>query len=162
MNYFRERILEPILIPLVAGLLILFGALNLSRLFLAAGGGLAVAVAGGISTVILLGAIYATTREQIERGTLLAGAAVLGIVLAGAGLVAQEVDLEHAAEHGEGEGGADISSVVDVPAADIDFPVKEFEASPGTIQFNYENQGEILPRDRGFRGPVRAGGERER
>ncbi len=105
---------------------------------------MAVAVAGGISTVILLGAIYATTREQIERGTLLAGAAVLGIVLAGAGLVAQEVDLEHAAEHGEGEEGEDISSVVDVPAADIDFPVKEFEASPGTIQFNYENQGEIL------------------
>lgn len=144
MNYFRERILEPILIPLAAGLLILFGALNLSRLFLAAGGSLAVAVAGGISTAILLGAVYATTREQIERGTLLAGAAVLGIVLAGAGLVAQEVDLEHAEDPAGGEDGVAVSSVVDVPAADIDFPVEEFEAGPGVIQFNYENQGEIL------------------
>lgn len=144
MNYFRERILEPILIPLAAGLLILFGALNLSRLFLASGGSLAVAVAAGVSTAILLGAVYATTREQIERGTLLAGAAVLGIALAGAGLVAQEVDLEHAEEHAGGEDGVEISSQVPVPAVDIDFPVTEFEASPGTIEFVYDNQGETV------------------
>ncbi|MBI2169046.1 MAG: hypothetical protein HYU28_06040 [Actinobacteria bacterium] len=140
MNYFRERVLEPILIPLVAVAFIGFGVLNMSRLFLASGhANRSVIVATAISTAILVGATWATSRDHIDRGVLLAGGAMLGIVLAGAGLLAQQVDLDREAEAHGGEGGEAVAagSEVTVPTEGINFPTKEFSASPGAIKFNY-------------------------
>lgn len=145
-GYLRERILEPILIPLAAVALIGFGALNLSRLFLAsAHADRAVIVASLIAVGILGGAAWATSRERIDRGTLFAGAALLGVLLSGAGLLANEVDRDRVAgeEPAEEEDGAavDFASEITVVAVDIDFPEKEFQATTGGIQVTYRNDG---------------------
>lgn len=144
MKYLRERVLEPILIPLVALIVIAFGAVNLSRLFLATShSGRAVLVATLISVLILAGAIVATTRDHIDRGTLLASAAVLGVVLGTTGFIAQEADLDHLAHEEEGE--ATFTSELTVVAVDIDFPEKQVEtANGGGILVNYVNEGAIF------------------
>lgn len=144
MKYLRERVLEPILIPLVALIVIAFGAVNLSRLFLATShSGRAVLVATLISVLILAGAIVATTREHIDRGTLLAAAAVLGVVLGTTGFIAQEADLDHLAHEDDAEDT--FTSEITVIAIDIDFPEKQVEAANGGgILVNYVNEGAIF------------------
>lgn len=144
MKYLRDRVLEPIVIPLLAVALIGFGALNLSRFFLAAGGTGAVMVAALVSLLVLVGATLATSRpEPLPRGTLLGGMALLGFMLSGFGILANEIDLDREAEHEEAE-GPEVSSVLDVTAVDIDFVEKELEASPGNVQVNYVNQGQTV------------------
>lgn len=142
MNYLRERVLEPILIPLAAAALIAFGALNLSRLFLAsASADRAVIVGTLVAAAILGGAAWATSREEIDRGVLLGGAALLGVLLAGAGLLANEVDADRAAEERGGGEGAEFASEITVTAVDFDFPEKEIEAADGGgIKVNYKVQ----------------------
>lgn len=144
MKYLRERVLEPMLIPLVALIVIAFGAVNLSRLFLATShSDRAVLVATLISVLILAGAIVATTREHIDRGTLLAAAAVLGVVLGTTGFIAQEADLD-ALDHGDGPGPT-FTSELTVVAVDIDFPEKQVQtANGGGILVNYVNEGDIF------------------
>ena len=145
MKYLRERILEPIAIPVVAVAFIAFGALNLSRLFLAAShADRAVLVAAAAAILILGGAVWATSKERIDRGMLLGGAAMLGIVLSGAGLIAQQVDLdrEAEAEGGGGEAGGGFTSAVEIVAVDIDFPEKQVQAADGGgIEFTLKNDG---------------------
>lgn len=136
MNYLRERVLEPILIPLAAAALIAFGALNLSRLFLAsAHDDRAVVVASLISAGILGGAAWATSRERIERGTLLMGAALAGLVLGSAGLVAQQVDRDRERE-AEG-GGPAVAGEITVVASNFKFDQEVYETAGPGIQVDY-------------------------
>lgn len=123
MNYLRERVLEPIIIPLVSVALIAFGALNLSRVFLAsASADRAVVVATAISAAILAGAAWATSRDHIDRGVLLGGAALVGLVLSGAGLVAAQVDRNHTGGH-----------PVDVVVSELTFTASNFKFDPPEV-----------------------------
>ena len=130
MNYLRERVLEPIIIPLVSVALIAFGALNLSRLFLAsASADRAVIVATAISAAILAGAAWATSRDHIDRGVLLGGAALVGLVLSGAGLLAAQVDRDHTSG---GHGPTDVVSHLTFTATNFAFdPAEQTVAGPG-------------------------------
>lgn len=120
MNYLREHVLEPIILPLVAVALIAFGALNLSRLFLAsASAGRAVVVATAISAAILGVAAWASSRDHIDRGVLFGGAAMVGLALSGAGVIAQQVDADHQ------DGGHE-----EPPASAITFVATNFDFAP--------------------------------
>lgn len=146
MKYVRERILEPILIPLAAMAVIAFGALNLSRLFLAsASAGRAVIVASAVAIAILAGAAWATSRDRIDRGLLLGGVALVALVLGGAGLLADEVDRDAHEAHAEDGTTEEFASEITITAVDIDFPEKQLEAADGGgIKINYQNEGDAL------------------
>jgi plastocyanin len=95
----RDRLLVPLLVPLgvVGGLV--FYVLNVSRVFLATGGGAAVAAATVMTIAILAGAAVLSSAPKLRTSTIALTVVAVLVVVTGAGWLT----VGESEEHGEGE-----------------------------------------------------------
>lgn len=139
----RDRLLLPLLLPLLAIAAVALYALNISRVFLAGGNGAASVVTGVITTVaILVGATVISASPRLRSSTLTMTLALLMVVVVSAGLIT----LGPSEEHGEGEGGGyqqpsgkptATLEVVAQPGARLVFDKNEYQAPGGILEIKY-------------------------
>jgi len=142
MKEFRDRVLLPLAIPLVALAVIAFIVLNLSRVLLAleetSSPEVATVAAVVLASAVLFGCAY-FAQAPGDRTTANMGALLMsGVVLIMGGLVgfAAVQEEEHA-----GEEGPALEPNVTVHAFDIGFTEKEVTAPPGDVVVEYINDG---------------------
>jgi plastocyanin len=141
----RDRLLLPLLLPLLAMAAIALYVLNISRVFLAGGNGAASVVTGVIVTVgILVGAAVISAIPRLRSSTLTMTLALLMVVIVSAGLIT----LGPSEEHGEGEGGGyqqpegPPTSELSVDAlASLEFQSDEFTVPGGILEITYVDKG---------------------
>jgi hypothetical protein len=106
----RDRIMQPIEVPVGAILAIVAVPLAASRIFLSVSEFSAIWVATGVASVVLLGAIVVALRPKISKNMIAGIVLVGGVALVTAGIVSAAIgprDIEHhGTEHSVEEGGA--------------------------------------------------------
>jgi plastocyanin len=141
----RDRLLLPLLLPLLAMAAIALYVLNISRVFLAGGNGAASVVTGVIVTVgILVGAGVISATPRLRSSTLTMTLALLMVMVVSAGLIT----LGPSEEHGEGEGAGfqqpegPPTSFLEVDAlASLRFQSDEFTVAGGILEITYVDKG---------------------
>jgi hypothetical protein len=111
----RDRIMQPIEVPLGAVLAIVAVPLAASRVFLSVSEFSAIWVATGVATVVLLGAILIALRPKLSKNVVAGMVLVGGIALVTAGIVAAAIgprdierhSTEHSVEQGSGAPGVE-------------------------------------------------------
>jgi plastocyanin len=140
----KDRLLLPLLLPLLSMAAIFVFVLNLSRVFLAAGNGPeAWIIAGIVTLVILIGAAAISASPQLRSSTLVLTVATFLVVIGGAGLIALGPS-EPASEHGGGfqEPTGDPVATLEVDArGNNTFQADEFSVASGIIEINYVGIG---------------------
>jgi plastocyanin len=141
----RDRLLLPLLLPLLAMAAIALYVLNISRVFLAGGNGAASVVTGVIVTVgILVGAAVISAIPRLRSSTLTMTLALLMVAIVSAGLIT----LGPSEDHGEGEGAA-YQQPKGPPTASLEvdalpslkFQSDEFTVPGGILEITYVDKG---------------------
>lgn len=150
MKEFRDRVLLPLAVPLLAAGVIVVVVLNFSRVLLAleetVSASLATVVAIAIASSILFGSAYFSARGEARSAGNVAVLASAGMALVFAGFVGfaaiEEEAREAAAEKngGKPEGPPDVT----VTAFDLGFKEKQLQAAAGSVRVGYVNDGQIL------------------
>ncbi len=135
----RERLVYPVLVPVAVVLLIAFVTINISRLFLATSGAVAVFIAGALTVAVMVGFAALSQNARLRSSTVsVLGAAAVFLVLS-AGLTAL------GASEGEEAGGglADVppDSIIHADAGNFFINLDADVAPPGVIEFDYLNTG---------------------
>lgn len=141
----RDRLLLPVMLPLLAMAAVALYVLNLSRVFLAGGNGAASVVAGSIVTVaILVGAAVISASPRLRSSTLTLTVAFLLVVVVSAGLVTLGPSEEHADGEGSGfvepEGPPTAALAVDALPT-LKFQSEEFTLPAGVLEITYVDKG---------------------
>lgn len=168
----RDRVILPLLVPLVAFVLVLAYILPMSRVLLAVGKAPAVFVAAAVALGILFVSGLLAASPRVRPSTL-TGIAVLGLVgLIAAGIAALPSVEEglathaHEVEHDE----ASASEGVTVTATDIEFDTDEIVLPAGeevTVEFSHSDPephniaifADESTEENLFRGDIISGGE---
>jgi uncharacterized cupredoxin-like copper-binding protein len=139
----RDRLLLPLLLPVLAIAAVALYVLNISRVFLAGGSGAASVVTGVIVTVgILVGAAVISASPRLRSSTLTMTLALLMVVVVSAGLIT----LGPSEEHEEGGGTAyqepegpptGALEVVAQPGGRLAFDKSEYQAPGGILEITY-------------------------
>lgn len=134
----RERLVVPIAVPAVVVLVVAFFAINVSRVFLATAGAVAVGVAVALMVGIMAMAAYLSANERLRSSTLSVMAVAAVVVVLSAGLTTL------GASEGEGEEGANIDalpadSAITVEAGNFFLTPMPDIGPPGVIEFDYVN-----------------------
>lgn len=139
----RDRLVLPLLLPVVACVVVVVFALNISRIFIAGKGTPAVVVASVAIAVILLGAALMSALKGLKPSQQLLGlsAAFLVVMLFGSMLIGA------AEEHGEDEGGyvepegEPVASLEVHALQTLKFQADEFTVAGGIVDIQYLNIG---------------------
>lgn len=150
LKEFRDRVLLPLAVPLLAAAVIVVVVLNFSRVLLAleetVGASLATVVAIALASSVLFGSAYFSARGEARSTGNVAVLASAGIVLVFAGFVGFAAIEEKAREEalkengGKPEGPPDVT----VTAFDLGFREKQLQAAAGSVRVAYVNDGQIL------------------
>jgi plastocyanin len=140
----RDRLLLPLLLPLVAMLAIALYVLNVSRVFLAGGNGAASVVTASILTVgILAGAAFISASPRLRSSTLTLTLSALMVVVVSAGLIT----LGPSEEKEEGGGGfvepkGKPTAMLAVEAlSSLKFDQTEYSTPAGILEIDYVGRG---------------------
>jgi plastocyanin len=140
----RDRLLLPLLLPLVAMLAIALYVLNVSRVFLAGGNGAASVVTASILTVgILAGAAFISASPRLRSSTLTLTLSALMVVVVSAGLIT----LGPSEEKEEGGGGfvepkGKPTAMLAVEAlSSLKFDQTEYSTPAGILEIDYLGRG---------------------
>jgi plastocyanin len=144
-NPVRDRLVLPLVLPILAIVAVALLVLNLSRVFLAGGSGAGSVVIAAIVTVaILTGAAVLSAMPQLRSSTLTMTVTLLIVIVMGAGMIS----LGPSEPHGEGgEGGyhepeGDPNSELAVDALpSLSFQSDEFTVPGGILQLDYIGKG---------------------
>jgi plastocyanin len=148
MKEFRDRVLLPLSIPLLAGAVIVFIVLNMSRVLLAleerVNATVTTAVAIIIACVILFGASYISAKGETRSPANLSVLAVAGITLLVAGFIGYEAiqekhDEEIALEKAKQKSAGPVDVVIH--AFDIGFKEKQVTTHSGKNTIEEVNDG---------------------
>lgn len=134
----RERLVVPIVVPAIVVVVVAFFAINLSRVFLATAGAVAVGVAVALMVGIMVAAAYVSANERLRSSTLsVMGAAALVVVLS-AGLTTLGASEDHE-EEGEDISALPADSTMLIEAGNFFLtPIPDI-GPPGVIEFTYLN-----------------------
>ncbi|MGH8984265.1 MAG: hypothetical protein ACRDY6_10390 [Acidimicrobiia bacterium] len=141
----RDRLLLPLLLPILAIVAVALYVLNISRVFLAGGNGAPSVIVAGIVTVgILVGAAVIAAMPQLRSSTLTTTLALLFAIVIGAGLITLGPSEPHE-EGGEGgyqEPAGAPTATLDVPAGPgFTFGQDQFTTPGGILEINYVDEG---------------------
>lgn len=144
-NPVRDRLLLPLLLPILALIAVALYVLNLSRVFLAGGTGPAPVIVAAIVTVtILAGAAILSALPRLRTSTLTMTVTMLVVIIMGAGLITLGPSEDHhddeAAGYQEPEGDPNSTLEVDALAA-LSFQEDEFTVEGGILQLDYVGKG---------------------
>jgi plastocyanin len=141
----RDRLLLPLLLPILAIAAVVFYVLNISRVFLAGGNGAPSVIVAGIVTVgILAGAAWISASPRMRSSTLTTTLALLFVVLMGAGLVTLGPSEPHeeGGEEGFQEPAGQPNATLEVPAGPgTTFGADQFTTPGGIVEINYVDEG---------------------
>lgn len=146
MGEFRDRVLVPLIVPLVAVALIAVVVLNYSLLLLAIEGTPAVVLAMATASALLGGATWFSLRGWASSASTLTTLALAGIVVIGAGFVSfASLDEEQAKPSETAAGAVQKPGPPDVVihAIDIGFTEKRVTTPAGLIKIAEVNDGRI-------------------
>jgi plastocyanin len=137
----RDRLLLPLLLPILAIVAVALYVLNISRVFLAGGNGAPSVIVAGIVTVgILVGAAVISAMPQLRSSTLTTTLALLFAIVMGAGLITLGPSEPHE-EGGEGgyqePAGAPTSNLAVEALPSVDFQADEFSVPGGILEITY-------------------------
>jgi plastocyanin len=146
MKEFRERVLVPLLVPLVALALIAIVVLNISRILLAleerSGPHTVVIGALIIASAVLFGFTYASTRNEERSTGAMSLLSVVGILVVIAGFIGYEAMAEDQTKAAEkAKAAAPAKPDIIVHAFDIGFREKDFKIGPGNVTVQEVNTG---------------------
>jgi len=147
MKEFRERVLVPLLVPLLALAVIVVVVLNISRILLAleerSGPHTVVVVALIIAAAVLFGFTYASSRNEERSTGAMSLLSVAGILVVIAGFIGYEAMAETQGEEAaKKKAAAQVSKPdITVEAFDIGFKVKDFKIGPGNVAIQEVNTG---------------------
>jgi len=147
MKEFRERVLVPLLVPLLALAVIVVVVLNISRILLAleerSGPHTVVVVALIIAAAVLFGFTYASSRNEERSTGAMSLLSVAGILVVIAGFIGYEAMAETQGEEAaKKKAAAQVSKPdITVEAFDIGFKVKDFKIGPGNVVIQEVNTG---------------------
>lgn len=139
----RDRLLLPILLPLLSMVAVFVYVVNVSRVFLASGNETSVLVGTIITVGILAGGAAISASPRLRSSTLVMGLSGFMVLVLSAGLLSLGPSEE---EEGAG-GGFQEPSGPAVATLDVDalpsltFQATEFSVSAGIIQINYNDLG---------------------
>lgn len=146
MGEFRDRVLVPLIVPLVAVGLIAVVVLNYSLLLLAIEGTPAVVLAMATASALLGGATWLSWRGRASSASTLTTLALAGMVVIGAGFVSlASVDEEQTQSPEMAAGAVQKPGPPDVVirAIDIGFTEKRVTTPAGLIKIAEVNDGRI-------------------
>lgn len=133
----RERLVLPVLVPVAVVLLIAFVTINVSRLFLATAGAVAVTIATLLTIAILVAFTVLSQSPRARSSTVsVVGAAALFLVLS-AGLTT--LGASEGEEEGDGLADVPADSVILAEAGNFFIDLAPDLAPPGVIEFDYVN-----------------------
>ena len=141
-NVVRDRLVLPLLIPVLACLAVVLFALNISRVFIAGKGTGSVVVASIVTATILGGAALMSALTNIKTSTMLLGlcGAFLVVMLAGGMMIGEAEDHEGAEGFVEPEG--DPVATVEVQALQtLKFNLDDFATVAGVNEIKYVDIG---------------------
>lgn len=147
MKEFRERVLIPLLVPLLALAVIVVVVLNVSRILLAleerSGPHTVVVIALILASAVLFGFTYASSRSDERSNGAMSLLSVAGILVIIAGFVGYEAMAEDQGKEAAQEKAKAAVSKPDitVEAFDIGFRVKDFKIGPGNVIIQEVNTG---------------------
>jgi plastocyanin len=140
----RDRLLLPIMLPLLSMAAIFVYVVNLSRVFLASGENLSVLVGAIVTVGILAGGATISASPRLRSSTLVMALAGFMVLILSAGLLS----LGPSEEKASGGGGFKQPKGPAVATLDVDalptlsFQAKEFSLTPaGVTQVNYNDLG---------------------
>ena len=139
----RDRLLLPILLPLLSMVAVFVYVVNVSRVFLASGNETSVLVGTIITVGILAGGAAISASPRLRSSTLVMGLSGFMVLVLSAGLLSLGPSEE---EEGAG-GGFQEPSGPPVATLDVDalpsltFQAPEFSVPAGIIQINYNDLG---------------------
>jgi hypothetical protein len=117
-SYLWDRVLFPLLIIAVSGLVIVTIILNISRIFLSEPGNQAIALCSAIATVGFLSAIWAGYQSRLPTSQSYALLSFIGLLVIIAGWA-----LIDAAEHHGGEEGPVVASAIEADSFNFGFDI---------------------------------------
>ncbi|HKH26660.1 MAG TPA: hypothetical protein VKB11_05925 [Acidimicrobiia bacterium] len=135
----RDRLLLPILLPLLSMVAVFVYVVNVSRVFLASGNEISVLVGTIITVGILAGGAAISASPRLRSSTLVMGLSGFMVLVLSAGLLS----LGPSEEEEGGGGGFQEPSGPPVATLEVDalsslsFQAKEFTVPAGVIQINY-------------------------
>jgi plastocyanin len=147
MKEFRERVLMPLLVPLVALAVIVVVVLNISRILLAleerSGPHTVVIIALIIAAAVLFCFTYASSRSEERSTSAMSLLSVAGILVVIAGFIGYEAMAETQGEEAaKKKAAAGVAKPdITVEAFDIGFKVKDFKIGPGNVVIQEVNTG---------------------
>jgi plastocyanin len=139
----RDRLLLPIMLPLLSMAAIFVYVVNLSRVFLASGENLSVLVGAIVTVGILAGGATISASPRLRSSTLVMALAGFMVLILSAGLLS----LGPSEESKKASGGFKQPTGPPVATLEVDalpslsFQAKEFSLPPGIIQVNYVDRG---------------------
>ena len=144
-NPVRDRLLLPLLLPILAIVAVALYVLNISRVFLAGGNGAPSVIVAGVVTVgILVGAAVISAMPQLRSSTLTTTLALLFVIVIGAGLITLGPSEPHE-EGGEGgyqEPAGQPTATLNVPGGPgTTFGSDQFTTPGGILEVNYVDEG---------------------
>jgi hypothetical protein len=106
----RDRIMNPIEVPVLAAIAILLVPLTISRVFLTVTEFSAIWVAAGVATVVFAAAVFFAFRPRLSKNTVAALVLLGGAALIAAGIISAAVGERHFEKHQGGEHALGIES----------------------------------------------------
>ena len=137
----RDRLVLPLLLPVIAAVTVLVFVLNFSRVFIAASGNASVVICSVITVVILAGAALFSLLRRMRTSTMLVGLSgfFLVVMLGGSLMIGAAEDKGHGTT-GYVEPTGDPIATVEVDAfASLRFQATSFTAPTGIVAINYKN-----------------------
>ncbi|MGH9048940.1 MAG: hypothetical protein ACRDY4_04335 [Acidimicrobiia bacterium] len=141
----RDRLLLPLLLPILAIAAVALYVLNISRVFLAGGNGAPSVIVAAIVTIgILAGAAVISAMPQLRSSTLTMTVALVIVIVIGAGMITLGPSEPH--EEGGGGGfqepaGAPTSTLEVDALPSLSFQADEFTVAGGILELDYVGRG---------------------
>jgi plastocyanin len=147
LKEFRDRVLLPLLVPLVAAAIIVVVVLNFSQVLLAleetASAALSTVVAIAAASAILFGCTYFSARGEERSPQNVAVLASAGMVIVFSGFIGLAAIEEHERELAAKEPKEQLKPDVTVRAFDIGFRETQLQAAAGDVAIELVNEGAV-------------------
>ena len=147
MKEFRDRVLIPTLVPVAALAIIVVVVLNISRVLIAleerSGPNTVTALAVILSSGILFGFTYFSSRGEEKSTASVSMLSVAGLMVIVAGYFGAEAIQEHELEAKKKAEETAITPDLTVHAVDIGWKEKDLKIGPGKVNIEMVNEGAI-------------------